>query len=372
MSNPGKHPGAAGILRRILVIQTAFLGDMVLTTPLLRELRRIHPEVRLWVLATATGGELLGALDGVERCLLLDKRWDFRGWRSLTGVVRELVHTRFDATVAAQRSLRTGFLVRLSGAPVRVGFAGAAGAWSYNRRVTWSADSHAARRYLDLAVPLGGGAPEADARPALTPDPRAIQRVERVLARHGLGGEPRLLVVAPGSVWATKRWIPEGFGRVIAAGASRGLAPVLIGSESERELCREVATHADAPILAGELAIPELVALLARARVLVGNDSGPGHVAAAVDTPVISIFGSTSSEAGCLARGAHTAVVEHPDLHCRPCGRHGRRRCPERHFRCMREIDAEQVIERLDELLAASATGAPPGPVQPTGDVLPG
>jgi heptosyltransferase-2 len=209
--------------------------------------------------------------------------------------------------------------------------------------VTWRADEHAARRYLDLAVPLGGGESEADARPVLTPDRSAARRVERLLERHGVGAESRLLVVAPGSVWPTKRWIPEGFGRVVAAGASRGLTPVLIGSDNERALCREVAPQAAAPILAGELAIPELVALLARAR-----------------------FGSTASDAGYLACGTHTGVVELAELDCRPCGRHGRRRCPERHFRCMREVDAEQVIARLDEILAASAPG------QPTRDTLPG
>jgi len=143
---------------------------------------------------------------------------------------------------------------------------------------------------------------------------------------------------------------------VLDASRSLGLTPVLIGSPGERELCEQVnATTAEpAPVLAGKTGIRELIALLARSRALVGNDSGPAHVASAVGTPVVSIFGSTAPAMGYAAFGSRTRVVEHPSLACRPCGRHGAHGCPLGHFRCMRELASSAVIDRLSELLRAN------------------
>ena len=123
----------------------------------------------------------------------------------------------------------------------------------------------------------------------------------------------------------------------------------------QRDLCLRVAAMAGSPpVLAGETSIAELVALVARARMVIGNDSGAAHIASAVGTPVVSIFGSTVPELGYAAHGPHTRVVEHPSLECRPCGRHGAQRCPLGHFRCMGDLRAEWVIGRMRELLEAT------------------
>lgn len=339
---------------RILIVQTAFLGDVVLTTPLLRELRRVRPSASLCLLTTATGRSVLNGLPYVDRWLVLDKRWDRDGCRSSRGVLRELMSARFDAAVAAHRSVRTGVLLRLSGARLRVGFTGAPGAWAYNRRVPWDPGKHAVQRYLELSAALGGEPGTADPQPRLTVEPAAAARANLMALEHGVAAVDNLLCVAPGSVWPTKRWLPEGYARVVAAARARGLVPVLVGSPEERELCRSVAALAPAPVLAGETSIPELVALLARARIVVANDSGAAHVASAVGTPVVSVFGSTVPGMGYAAFGPLTRVVERAGLECRPCGRHGARSCPLGHFRCMTEVTAEQVLARVDELLAVT------------------
>jgi heptosyltransferase-2 len=359
VSNRLTHRTRDESISRILVVQTAFLGDVVLTIPLLRELRRVRPSASLCLLTTATGRSVLNGLTYVDRWLVLDKRWDRDGCRSSRGVLRELMGTRFDAAVAAHRSVRTGLLLRLSGARLRVGFTGAPGAWAYNRRVVWDPDKHAVHRYLELANALGGEPGVADPRPRLRVDPAAAARVELMAREHGVNANGNLVCVAPGSVWPTKRWMPEGYARIVAGARRRGLVPVLVGSPDEEELCRRVAAMAPAPVLAGETSIPELVALLARARIVVGNDSGAAHVASAVGTPVVSVFGSTVPGMGYAAFGPLTRVVERGGLDCRPCGRHGARSCPLGHFRCMTEVEAEEVLARVDELLAVTGRNLP-------------
>lgn len=341
---------------RILIVQTAFLGDIVMTTPLLRELRRAHPRARLSLLTTPLGAELLGGSAPLDELLVLDKAWTTAsGLGSYLRLLWRLGRRQFEVAIAAQRSVRTGLLLCCSGAPLRVGFAGAPGAWAYNRRVRWDPERHAIQRYLALAAPAGGEPDRADPTPRLVPDPSAVRQVEALLASSGLDGGRALLCVAPGSARRTKRWLPEGFAGVVAGARSRGLWPVLVGSRHERELCAAIATRAQAraTVLAGQLEVREFVALVAQARALIGNDSGPAHVAAAVGTPVVSVFGPTAPQQGYAAFGMRSRVVEHPDLACRPCSSHGPRVCPAGHFRCMREVTADQVLGELDRLLGS-------------------
>jgi heptosyltransferase II len=338
-----------------LVVQTAFLGDVVLTTPLLRELRRARPGAPITVVTTPVGAETLARHPAVDAIEVLDKKGSDRGPLGLARAVRRIRAGRPDLAVAAQRSARSGFLVLLSGAKLRIGFAGAPGRFGYTDRVPWTPTDHAVRRYLALALPAGGDPIAADPRPEIRVAPEARERALALLAEAGVGKGAPFLAVAPGSIWGTKRWLPEGFAAVVRAALSRGLAPVLVGSPEERALCDEVALAAGVGVanLAGTCRIQELAAVLAGARALVSNDSGAGHVASAVGTPVVSIFGPTVPAFGYTPFGEANRIVEHTDLPCRPCDRHGPRVCPLGHFRCMREIGAERVLEALDQVLGA-------------------
>ncbi len=332
--------------------QTAWLGDLVLTLPALRELRRARPDARVVVLTTPAGAELLAADPAVDTVLAYRKRgWD-RGVSGLPSIVSLLRRERFDVALAAQRSFRTGLLVRLSGARLRVGFEGAAGGWAYNRTVRWDPARHATERFLALVAPAGGN-PDADSKPTLGVVDAARASVSRKLERAGLPAGQPYVALAPGSVWPTKRWTTDGFVGVGRWARERGLAAVLVGSASDRDVCLGVerALGDGATSLAGETTLPELCAVLAGAAAAVSNDSGAAHVAAAVGTPVVTVFGPTVPAFGFAPRGPASAIVEIAGLDCRPCHRHGPRSCPLGHLRCMRDIGVERVVGVLAPLL---------------------
>lgn len=333
----------------ILVVQTAWLGDIVLTTPLLRELKRARPGARLTVVTTPLGAETLAGLPWVDEIVPFDKKGADRGVLGTLRLAARLFRSRFEVAIAAQRSFRTGLLVRASRARTRVGFARARGSFAYTRKVPWDPAAHAVRRYLALSGPAGGDPERAEPRPELAVSAKARAEVEKLLAQSGVARGEEIVALAPGSIWGTKRWTPEGFAALARAARERGLRPVLVGSPAERALCETVASLAGegAVVLAGRTSVPEMTALLSMSRVLVSNDSGPGHVASAVGTPVVSVFGPTVPAFGYTPFGDQNVVVEHASLDCRPCHPHGPEVCPLGHHRCMREIDPGRVVAAL-------------------------
>jgi len=338
---------------RILVVQTAFIGDQVLTTPLLRELRRLHPSARIVAVTTKAGAELFAPLPWLDAIRVHRKRPSLPALVQAVRLGRSLAAERFDVAVVAHRSHRSALIARLAAPLRRIGFAEASGRWCYTERVPYERRRHATERYLALADPLGGAARDADRVPRLTLTRRAVQRTDALLRSARVERGQPLLCLAPGSVWPTKRWGAGGFASVARAAKERGLRPLLLGSSADAELCAEVAALAgeDTVTLAGRTRVDELVALLARAVALVGNDSGPAHIAAAVGTPTVTVFGATVPALGYAPLGSAGRIVENVALGCRPCGRHGGRACPLGHFRCMVEIPPARVLRALDELL---------------------
>lgn len=358
--------------RSILVVQTAFVGDVVLTTPLLRALKRSDPEVRVTVLTTPAGANLLEGSPFVDASIPYRKKGPGTGLLGLARVVRSLGSSRFHVAIAAQRSFRTGILAVASGARRRIGFAGAAGSWAYTRRVPWEGLRHAVHRYLALAQPLGIDPARAEPRPQLDPPAAARERADALLREEGYDPAGPLLAVAPGSVWGTKRWTPEGYATVLGEVERRlGIRPFLVGSSEERPLCETIGARSGRalPDLAGKSDLSVLAALLARASVLLTNDSGPGHIASAVRTPVVSIFGPTAPEFGYTAFGGANRVVQRDGLPCRPCHSHGPDVCPLGHHRCMTEIDPGTVLDTLESVLAETGRADRP---QRAEEILPG
>ena len=331
-----------------LVIQTSFLGDTVLTTPLIAELARGGP---VDVVTTPASAGILANHPGIRAVIPYDKRRADRGARGFLRMAGRLRRFGYDAAYLAQGSLRSAALAVAAGARRRVGFASSAGRALYTERVPYVEQLHHASRLLSLARRDVGAA--AEVRPRLFPGIPERGAVDRFLALYDALNDAPMVAVAPSSIWETKRW-------PYYADLARELAPharvVVVGSTDDQPLAAEVAAAAGSSGMsaAGVFTLLGSAELIRRCHVLVTNDSAPQHLASAMDTPTIAIFGPTVPQFGFgpLARGSIT--IGHAELACRPCDRHGPRRCPLGHWRCMREIPARDVAARVLDILSAT------------------
>jgi heptosyltransferase-2 len=328
---------------RVLVIQTAFLGDVVLTTPMFRALKELWPASHLAALVIPETAPVLERLPDLDEIVTHDKRAGGPG--ELWGVITKVRAREFDVVVSPHRSARSSFIARASGAPRRVGYRQGALSFLFTERVSRPLERHEAERILALAEALGSRG--ADPKPTL-----ALGDDEREAAREAAGAEP-YAVMSPSSAWPTKRWTAEGFAAVGDYLSGRGYAVVITGGPGEEEGAAAVAAAMEAPAvnLAAKTTTRELAALVAEAALLVANDSAPVHVGSAFDTPTVAVFGATVPAQGFAPLANRSAVAEVGDLPCRPCGAHGGRKCPEKHFRCMLGLSPADVVRAVDAVL---------------------
>jgi heptosyltransferase-2 len=336
--------------KRILIVQTAFLGDVILSTPLIGALRELFPDSFISFILIPETRRVLDNNPHLDQILVYDKRKK-RGAGAFFQILSEIKSHRFDLAVIPHRSLRSALLTHLAGIPERIGFDKSAGHFLLTRKVAYLSDAHEVERNLSLISMFDP--PLTDKSPRLFPSSEDVSYVRRLLLDSGIGEEDRIAAVAPGSVWATKRWLPERFASVcdLLMGQT-GMKVALLGSPDDLILCRQIADlMREKPlILAGKTDILQTAALISLSQVVLSNDSAPVHMASAMKKPVVAIFGSTVSEFGFAPYGVDHVIVQR-QLDCRPCGIHGKTKCPKDHFRCMEEITTSQVLEALISLI---------------------
>jgi heptosyltransferase-2 len=333
---------------RCLVIQTAFLGDVVLTTPLISRLAGRHGPVD--VVTTPAAASLLDHHPAVNDVLRYDKHGAERGWRAFRRLGTELRARRYERVYLPHRSVRSAVLALWSGANERIGFGDSPAALTYTSRVPRLREGHEVERLLGLA----GVRPEENVPPvSLGLAPTDLAAADAWLASHGVGSD--FVALAPGSVWATKRW---PYYAELAAGIDR--TSVIVGGTEDAELARTVVEAAGgrAVSAAGALSLRGSAALIQRAAVLVTNDSAPLHLATAVGTPVVAVFGPTVPEFGFGPRGPGDIVLGHGELPCRPCSKHGPPACPLGHHRCMRDLSVAAVSAAVGRIISAEESRA--------------
>jgi heptosyltransferase II len=329
-----------------LVIQTSFLGDVVLTTPLLTHLATLGP---VDVVTTPAGGALLENHPAVRRVLRYDKRGAQSGLGGLRSLAAQLRSESYGAAYLAQGSWRSAALAWMARIPMRIGFDTSDGALLYTEQVVYRSDLHHATRLLQLSP---DDAALVEPRPTLYPGDGDRNAVSALLASAPFGSAP-FVALAPGSVWATKRW--PGFAALIAQIPGE-YGVVAVGGVEDRELAREIVAQAPDRVLdaTGRLPLLASAEMIGRAAGLITNDSLPQHLASAMGTPTVTIYGPTLPGFGFGPLAPRRAIVEHPPgLECRPCSAHGPQRCPRGHFRCMREISAATVSASLLPLIEA-------------------
>ncbi len=334
--------------KSVLVVQTAFIGDVVLTIPLLEAVKLLWAETSLDVLVRPPAENLLETLPFVRKVWAYDKLERDRGLAALLNLRHQLRREKYDLALLPHRSFRTGILAKSAGIPVRVGFDRGGGRRFHTHKIAYHPSFHEIQRNLQLLTPFG---------PLPQVDPPVVISSEEDLAAVNARLTPNsgrmVLALAPGSAWYTKRW-PEAYftslGKKLAA---LDYQIILIGGEADRALCGRIQKEIrlTALNLAGELSLRQSVEALRRCALLVTNDSAPTHLGAAAGTRVLTIFGSTLPEYGFAPGGPKGKFLEF-ELYCRPCTDHGRQQCPQKHLRCLREITPEFVMQEIELMLA--------------------
>jgi len=325
-----------------LVIQTAFLGDVVLTTPLLTVLAERHGPVD--VLTTPAAASLLETHPAVRRVIPYAKRGADRGYRGLVRTAQQLRAERYAIAYLPHRSLRSAILALVAGIPRRIGFHDG---WRllYTGSRRRPADGHEIDRLLALADLV----PRHQTTPTLALTAHDVTAAEGAL--RGGGVTSPFVALAPGSIWGSKRW---PYYTTLADRLAGRAGVAVVGGEEDAALGAEITTTVArsggrSVNLCGRLTLRQSAAVIQKASVLVTNDSAPLHFAQAVGTPTIAIFGPTLPAFGFGPRGPRDRAVGVDGLPCRPCSAHGPARCPLGHHLCMQSLLVEHVVHAIEE-----------------------
>jgi heptosyltransferase-2 len=335
--------------RKILFIQTAFLGDVVFSTALLRGVTALYPRAEVTFLASPRGGGLLQGDRDVDKIIFYDKRGAERGLGALRRLVDRIRKARFDLVVSPHRSFRSAVIARFSGAPSRLGFRSGWGRWAFNLGVPWPrGEAKPYRRELRLLEGLGATVPSTG--PSLTAGEKAREEVRRLLRGEGIAEGETLVGLVPGTVWPTKKWPVDHF--VELAGrmsALPGVRVLILGGPDERAE-GELFTGIEGVVnLAGRTTLAQLPALLEACDIVVAGDTGPLHAAMALGVPVVALFGPTDER---QFEFETPGICLTEECACRPCRPHGSRRCPEGTWRCMPDISVGRVDAMVREVLS--------------------
>ncbi len=327
-------------MNRILVIQTAFIGDVILATAVVEKLHQYFPDAKIDFLLRKGNENILEGHTVIHNLLVWDKQ--NRKYASLMDLVFTIRSRRYDLVVNLQRFFSSGLLTVLSGAKITVGFDKSPLSIFFSHtqphRIGLSGKfEHEVERNLSL---ISKWTDDKMAKPRIHLLPSDF---EKKTARG------RYITISPASIWMTKqypleRWI------AFTDRVEEDTSIFLLGGKSDIKMCeviREQSSHRKIEILAGQLSLRESAAFMTGAIMNYTNDSAPLHLASAVNAPVTAVFCSTIPAFGFTPLSDVSHVVETKEnLACRPCGLHGKKKCPEGHFKCS-SIESDQLLEKM-------------------------
>ena len=341
---------------KTLVIRFSSIGDIILSTPLLRVLRARFPNGQIDYVARAEYAELVKSNQNLNHTYGFDASKGFDGLRILKKKIKD---ERYDLIVDIHDSLRSKYLRSLHGPRVAV----------VNKRLmqrsmlvnfkknVYKEVVRVADRYIEAVKDLG-----------ITNDGKGLElhipdetllRVSGKIASLKLSQFERVIGLCPGARHFTKRWPPERFARVGAAFAQKADSKILVfGGPKDETICSQICLDINnqagaerASSLCGLLGLLETAAAMEYCDVVITNDTGLMHIATAMHRKIVAIFGSTVKEFGFFPHDPEAAVLEQAGLDCRPCSHIGRSECPEKHFKCMLDVQPEEAYLRAKALL---------------------
>lgn len=338
---------------RILVIQTAFLGDAILTLPMLKKLRDRSPEAQIDVLAIPSTAEIFSAAPYVDSLIIMDKKGNHNGIKALKKFIKELRKNSYTKIFSPHRSFRSGYISLNLGCDETYGFDNSSFKYAYKHIVKYEPEYHEVQRNLSLVGENVQGE-SWKIMPEILIDDVVENKVDHFILNNHL--EKGFIAVAPGSVWETKKYPKAKYIELIKLLTDINGVVVLIGGGDDSELCNEIASNFSNNIInvAGGFGIIETICLLEYAKLLIANDSAPTHMGMCADIPVLTIFCSTIYKFGFYPYNAKSKFVSFDELDCKPCGIHGYIKCPVGTFACGNKLLPEEIFAVAENMLDAN------------------
>jgi lipopolysaccharide heptosyltransferase II len=335
--------------QKILIIRLSSIGDIVLTSALVRCLRSNYPDARIDFLVKKQFSEIVAHNPRLSNILVFEKG------DPLKNLKRQIRNEHYDWIIDIHQNTRSFYLKSGLRVPLKTGYS----KQLYHRALLVYLGLNRYRevkpvllRYFE-AVEKQGVTYDGKGTEVFVPQER-VDAMNRTLMQSGYTADRKLFVLGPGASFTNKRWSPEGYASVAAHLIEKHQGFVaFIGGKNDNRLCAEIQHLVAAPTAnyAGAFSILDSAALLSLCAAFVGNDSGMLHVAQALNKPVVGIYGPTVRELGYFPMADRSSVVEKP-IRCRPCTHNGLNHCPKKHFLCMKTISSDDVIDAVDGLLS--------------------
>lgn len=334
---------------KILVVQTAFLGDAVLTLPIIQKLKGKFPDASLHILCIPSTKDLFEHSPFIDKVIVYDKRGKQKSLFSFVTLIRLIKDQNFTRVYSPHRSFRSSILVFFSGANYTAGFDNASCSFLYKIRVKYFSDKHEVARNLDLIEFDTSGE-----NWRILPIINIPVAVETQINKMVEGISQKIVAVAPGSVWNTKIYPKNYFVDVIKYLVEKNYYVVLIGGKDDEKICLEIQANFNERVksLVGQLSVIESAALLKKCTLLLSNDSAPTHLGMIANIPTITIYCSTVPEFGFFPYNQKSKSISLHGLECKPCGIHGHMECPIKTFECGKNLLPSEVIKSFRELIS--------------------
>jgi lipopolysaccharide heptosyltransferase II len=334
---------------KILVIQTAFIGDAILTLPMLQKLKEKYPESELDVISNPVTSEIFSSSPAVNNVLILDKRGEHKSIFSLTKFARKLKQKKYTKLYSPHRSFRTSLIALFSGIKNTYGFDNSSFKHIYKNIIKYNFNVHEVKRDLDL-ISFDYDNNSWKILPEIIIADEQQKKVNDFLTQNNLSNA---IAIAPGSVWNTKKYPLEYFEKIIDYFTSKLYKIILIGGSKDETICNSLSSRFKESVIsvAGKFSIVESIQMLKNVKLLISNDSAPTHMGVCANIPVLTLFCSTSPAFGFYPYNEKSSYLSFDDLSCKPCGIHGYEECPIGTFRCGNELYPQNVISKIEEML---------------------
>lgn len=336
-------------MKKILYIQTAFPGDAVLSLPALEKLKEINPDSLVDVLCIPSTAEIFNASPFVNEVLVFEKRGKHKSFLALLKFAKQLRNRKYDVIYSSHRSFRTSILVLLSEVSETYGFSNSSLKYVYKNIVNYELNNHEVQRNFDL---IGYSYDENSWRiqPKINFSDDVKIKVENYLKEVGAN---KIIAIAPGSIWATKRYPKEKWQKIVNHFSSKNYEVLLIGGKDDESLCQSILESSSGKIYntAGKFSIVESIKLLTHCSLLISNDSAPTHFGMCAGIKVLTIYCSTIPQFGFYPYMFGSRFISFDDLYCKPCGIHGHQKCPLNHFNCANQLNENEIIKVTEEML---------------------